>query len=151
MTSRRKHVTYKRAVKERWTPPLGWVKRNTDASRIDGQKSTTTDIVRRNDHGRIRFQSGKFIDDCPTLMTETLAIRETIMESIRAKFSNLMIDSDFQVAIRAILGDIKAPSITFNIVEDICIWLQLLEISSFYIVIDKLNTLTDSLVKSKSL
>lgn len=76
-----------------------------------------------DDRGRIRFQSGKSIGNCPTLLVETLPIPEAIIEAIRANLSKVIIESDSQVAIRAIIGDIKLPSDVSNIVVDICLLL----------------------------
>lgn len=66
------------------------MKRNTDTSRIEARKSITTAIVCRDDQCRIQFQSGKFFDDWPTSLTEKLAIREALIESIQLK-SSLML------------------------------------------------------------
>lgn len=54
------------------------------------------------------------------------------MEFIQTNFSSVIIESDSHIVIRAIIGDIKAPSIIFNIVADI--W-----VLSFFIVIDKVT------------
>lgn len=41
------------------------------------------------------------------------------MAAIKAKLSQVIIESDSYVAIRAIIGDIKAPSNISNIIADI--------------------------------
>lgn len=63
----------------------------------------------------------KIKDDYPTLLAETLTIREVVIETIKAKVSNIIIQSDCLIIIRTILGKIRALYNIFNIVADICI------------------------------
>lgn len=93
----------------------------------------------RDDQGRIKFQSGKFVSDCATLLAETITIREVVKESIQAKLSNVIIESDFQVAIRATIDDIKPQSVIWNIVADICILASAIRYIVFFVVIEKLT------------
>lgn len=66
-------------------------------------------------NGALGYSNGKSVGDCPIQLAETLTIREAVIYSIQAKHSQNIIKSDSQIAVRAILGDIKASSCIFNI------------------------------------
>lgn len=51
----------------------------------------------KDDRGRIQFQSEKSIYNYPTLVSATLTICEAVMEAIKAKLSNVIIERDYQV------------------------------------------------------
>lgn len=71
--------------------------------------------------GVIQYSNSKRIDDCPILLAETPTIYEAIMASIQKKLSHVIIESDSQITIRAILSATKAPCIIVNIVADIVV------------------------------
>lgn len=57
---------------------IGLLKWNTGAYRIEGKRSTTMGSVCRDNTKHRFYNSGKFIGDCPILLTETLTIGEAI-------------------------------------------------------------------------
>lgn len=52
-------------------------------------------------------------------MTEVIAIGEAILSIIEKRLSNVIIESNSQLTIEAIRGDIKAPIQIYNLVESI--------------------------------
>lgn len=76
----------------------------------------------KDNQERICYQASKFIGGYPTLLAEVLVIREAVIETVKPELSNVIIESDSHVTIRAILGKIKAPSSISNMVADICIF-----------------------------
>lgn len=58
---------------KRWSPSsVDWLKWNNGGSIIAGRHSTTTDIMHRDNNGRLLYSKGK--STCPVLLTETLAL-----------------------------------------------------------------------------
>lgn len=71
------------------------------------------------DDGRIQYSYAK-IPVTVLLLVETLGIREAVMTS-KGKAFHVIIKSGIQIAISAIMGAIKPPSIIPNIVVDILV------------------------------
>lgn len=72
--------------KDRWTTPVeSWIERNTDASNIESRKSTTIVIVCKDNRKRICYEANKHIGYCFTLLSETMTIKETIIETIKIR------------------------------------------------------------------
>lgn len=113
---------YKNKSSKHWTSDwsVGYLKWNTDASRIEEWQSTTN-IMCRDNTRQIQYSKEKLIGDCPFLLVETLAIREATMASIQEKLSNVIIKNNLPIATHAIAGEIKVPSIISNIVADIVV------------------------------
>lgn len=63
-----------------------------------------------------KYSYRKIIGDRPILLAEALASHEAIRTSILAKVSKVIIQNDSQIALRAIMGGLKAPSIITNTV-----------------------------------
>lgn len=80
-------------------------------------------------------------------MAETLAIRDAVMETVKAKLPNVIIQSDSLVALWAIIGDSKAPSDISNIIADICIIASAVRNIRFMYCNKQANTLANSLAK----
>lgn len=88
----------------------------------------------RDDTWQTKYSKGKVISDCPIMLAESLAVREAMVISMQEKLSNIIIESDSQIVIHAIMGAIKIPSTISSIVKDIRILLSALGILNLYIV-----------------
>lgn len=126
-------------------PPSDWFKWKTNAFRIESQKSSTMTILCRDDQGRTRFKSAELIGNCHTFLTETLAINEAVMETIKARLNKVSVKSDSKVAIQAIMGKISPPSDIFNIVTDRRVLTSVVIDIQFLCCNRKANTLVDYL------
>lgn len=83
----------KRTVK--WTPsPPSWNKWNRNVSRIGLKKSFTISYVNRDNREKIYHLVGTTIEDCPLVVTETLAIRGAIRTIILMMLDNIIVESD---------------------------------------------------------
>lgn len=76
---------------------------DTGASRLAAKHSTSISIVCRDTYDRLLYSKGKSIGDRPILLEYTLAIPEGVTNSIQVKHSLIIIQSDSQVDIKAIL------------------------------------------------
>lgn len=79
-------------------PPVGWLKWNTDASRIDKKRSTTISYVSRDSNGTILSAISRKIGNPNILVAEVLAIREAIFGTIQRQMNRIIIESDCLVA-----------------------------------------------------
>lgn len=69
---------------------------------------------------KINFYSlEKSIGDCPILLVETIAIRETLQMMVHITLSNVIIGSDFQIAIQSIEDRIKISNHIINFIKNI--------------------------------
>lgn len=73
--------TYK--VKHWKPPPVGWLKWNTEASRLEARHTRTINYVSKDNTGRVHYSSEKMIGDYPILLAETLVIEEAVMVVIQ--------------------------------------------------------------------
>lgn len=118
-----------------WTPrPQGLLKWNP---RIEDKLSSTIDIICRGHNGRIHYRFRRAIGDCPILLSGTLAIKEAMLVAIQEKLSNIIIESDSQIADKA-YDSIEVLSLIVNIVKILFCLPLLLSLS---VVIDMLISL----------
>lgn len=130
------------------TPPIkSQLKWNTDSSNIEECRSTTIATVRKDQFGRICDQKSKQIRYYSTLLVETLAIREAVIETIKARQSNVIIESESQIAIKAILQEIEIPYKICNNIQDIYILASVIPNIKCMYCTRVANTLADSLTR----
>lgn len=95
-------------VKNQDTPPIGWLKWNTDTSRIGPTHTSTVSYVCRDNTIVPFLSSGKNIGHYLTLTTENLKILEAVITTIQQQMFDLIIESDW-LTIQAIIGDVNPP------------------------------------------
>lgn len=79
-----------------------------------------------------------------------MAIQEAVLTAIQKCLCNVIIESDSQLEIRAIIGDVKALSQISNIIKDIRIVTKAVRNLKFIIVIDMLISLLIGLLERPS-
>lgn len=83
-------------------PSVGWLKWNTDASKLEAKRSSHDKLCVQRHNSKIFFNAGKKVGKNHILMTEALAFREAIVTVTQKQLAKVTIESDLLVAIKAI-------------------------------------------------
>lgn len=93
----------------------------------DGKHSSTIGLVCRDKLGRVKHIDVKAIENYPFLVVKVVAILEAVTIIIQKRVYNVIIESDSQLAVRAITGYTKVPSQISNMLRMLKFRLKLLE------------------------